>query len=43
MNKRKFLVIGGAGVVGACLVRLLVADGHHVVVIDKRAAPGEHW
>ncbi len=37
------MVIGDTGVVGAFLVRLLVADGHHVVVIDKRAAPGEHW
>jgi dTDP-glucose 4,6-dehydratase len=36
MNTRKYLVTGGAGFIGSALVRFLVRDTpHHVLVIDK--------
>src|SRR3989338_3440061 len=34
----KYLVTGGAGFIGANLVKQLLADGHQVVVLDNYAA-----
>ena len=37
MNKRKFLVTGGTGFIGAALVKRLVSDGHSVRVVDDNS------
>ena len=35
MNRMTFLVTGGAGFIGSCLARRLVAEGHNVVIVDN--------
>ncbi len=48
MEKPYILVVGGAGYIGAHMVRLLADSGYHPVVLDKlsggasRAPPGAH-
>lgn len=40
-NKQAVLVTGGAGFIGSCLVRQLVARGeHHIVTVDKLSYAG---
>ncbi len=36
----RFIVTGGAGFIGSALTRLLIADGHSVLVIDKLTYAG---
>ena len=35
MNKKKYLITGGAGFIGSALVRTLVKQGHQVTVLDN--------
>lgn len=35
MHRMTVLVTGGAGFIGSCLARRLLAEGHHVVVVDN--------
>lgn len=35
MNRKTVLVTGGAGFIGSCLARRLLAEGHAVVVVDN--------
>jgi UDP-glucose 4-epimerase len=37
LEKKKFLITGGAGFIGGHLARLLVSNGHRVAVIDLRS------
>jgi prephenate dehydrogenase len=38
MSKRPFVILGGAGTVGAFLARILCVAGQRVVIIDRQAA-----
>ena len=41
MNKKKFLITGGAGFIGSAVVRHLVHDlKHEVIVLDKLTYAG---
>src|SRR3989344_5863737 len=35
LNKKKYLVTGGAGFIGSQLARALIADGHQVRIVDN--------
>lgn len=39
----KYIVTGGFGVIGSQITRKLLADGHHVLVIDPAEEPRNKW
>jgi UDP-glucose 4-epimerase len=41
--KRRFVVLGGGGFIGSATVRLLLQQGHEVVVLDRERTPIPFW